>query len=256
MKKLHLSKHALQAVFVAFAIFSVSSCTDTPSSPSQSGSGVVMRTDIDRSVVHPIGSSSENQTRGLGAYVDSLQITHTAFVASNFTLRSDAEGSVDDNFSEETLRSEQFLLGFDEGRQYIGEKIVLTGTYLRAKFSLHMLEGKSDSLALSMGPLYTTLFASAAAENTVIIHGFVWKDGFKMPFVYNSQISGIESVPFDRPLVITSNALQTEVLVYFKTSNAFSTGEGFLMDPRDSRNAAGIDINLKHSLKARFTEGS
>jgi len=255
MKKLKVI-HAMQAAVVAFALFSLSSCTDTPSSPSQSGSGVVMRTDLDRSIVRPVGSSSENQTRGFGSYVDSLQITHTAFVASNFTLRSDAADNTDDNFSEETIRSEQFLLGFDEGRQYIGEKIVLGGTYLRAKFNLHMLQGKSDSLALAMGPLYTTLFASAAAENTVIIHGFVWKDGFKMPFVYNSQISGSESVLFDRPLVIASGTGQTEVLVYFNTSNAFSTGEGFLMDPRDSRNASGIDINLKHSLKARFNEGS
>lgn len=256
MKKAKILPHAMQAVLFALALLGLASCTDTPSSPIQKGGGVEMRTESDNSVIHPFTTPSENTTRGFGMIADSLQVTSAAFVVSDFKLRSDADEIADDNFSEESIRNEQFLLGFEGGSQYIGGRTVLAGTYLRVKFALHPLQGNTDSLALTLGLLYSTLFTNSAAENTVVIHGFVWKDGLKMPFTYNSKASGNESIMFDKPLVITTGGGQTEVLVHFNSLATFSTGEGFLMDPRDARNASGIETNLKHSLKATITEGS
>ena len=248
--------HLLKAAFISISAIGIASCTDSPSSPSQSGSSVVMRTQLDNTVTHPFQGLTENHTRALGALADSIQVTSAAFVVSDFELRSDANDIANENFSEETIRREQFLLAFDANREYIGERIVLADSYLRSKFTIHPLVGKSDSLALSMGPLYTTLFANSVADNTIVIHGFVWKDGLKMPFSYSSKASGSGSVVFDSPLVIAAGAGQTEVLIHFSGARAFSTGEGTLMDPRDSKNTSGIESNLKVSLSASMSTGS
>ncbi|MDP4220799.1 MAG: hypothetical protein Q8896_10205, partial [Bacteroidota bacterium] len=142
----------------------------------------------------------------------------------------------------------QFLLVFDaSGRQYIGESIVYPTTYRRARFAIHSLVGRADSLSLALGPLYSALFASG--NSTIVIRGYLWISGVAMPFMFRSAEEGVGSAEFDTPFTVGTD-LPKEVLVNFSTVSAFTDVSGKIMDPRDGRNAAAIEAHLKTSLHA------
>ena len=224
----------MQAALFGFALLGIASCTETPSSPAEGGSVVIMRTQPDNSTIHSSSAGiSENSSRSFGGMVDSLQITSAVFAASNFMLRNDlSDDTPIEDVAEETIRNDQFVLRFDEP-QYIGERTVLAGTYHRARYDIHILTGSADSLALKFGSLYSSIFLG----NTIVIHGFVWSDGRKLPFTYASNFSGTQTVSFDIPLVVTPGAPR-EVFVRFDPYT-FSSG-GILLDPRDDMNTSAI----------------
>lgn len=245
MKKILRNQFMIRAALAGFMIFAVASCTEPPTSPADSGSNVVMRTQLDNSTVHSSSAASN---------LDSLQVISAAYAASNFMLRSDlSDDRSDPNLAEGFIRPPQFLLAFDAGaRQYIGENIIYAGTYRRARFDLHPLQGSPDSLAVALGPLYRALFEGSentAGNTTIVIRGYVWKDGIRMPFTYSSRASGNGSVYFDKPLVVVP-ATAMEILVRFSSSAAFTDSSGAVMDPRDGKNAAAIETNIKEALKA------
>ncbi len=252
MKKLLTKKSIFQSALVGLALFGIESCTVNPTSPTDGGSNIAMRTQLDNVVVHS-GLSGHASTPDFGS-VDSLQVTSAAFAASNFTLRSDvSDDQPDPNLAEGNIRPPQFLLAFDvSGRQYIGESIIFSSTYRRARFDIHALVGSPDSLAFALGPLYTSLFKASTdipANTTIVIHGNVWKSGIQTPFTYRSAYTGSGSVYSDQPLVVTTGS-PMEVLVRFSSQTAFTDGTGMILDPRDVRNAAAIEANLRTSLKA------
>ena len=236
----------MQAVLLGLALLGITSCTVSPTSPADSGSNIVMRTQLDNSAVH--------STRSGSGTTDSLQVTSAAFAVSNFMLRSDiSDDQNDPNLAEGNIRPQQFLLGFDvSGRQYIGESIIYSATYRRARFDIHPLQGNPDSLSLALGSLYGSLFRpgeDVPANTTIVIRGYVWQSGIQMPFTYRSAVTGSGSVFFNQPLVVTAGS-PMEVLVSFSSQTAFTDGSGMIMDPRDGRNAAAIETNLKGALKA------
>ena len=228
----------------------IESCTQSSAPPDANGSNVAMRTEADYSVIHTsVQSPSKNATGS----IDSLQVTSAAFVASNFTLRNDIfDAQSDQNLTEVFIRPPQFLLAFDaSGIQYIGEAIVPTGTYNRARFDIHPLQGRSDSLMMGLGPLAPSLLAGASGNSTIIIHGYIWESGQKMPFIYTSSVAGNGSVLFDQPLVV-STGLPIEIIVRLSTQKAFMDPSGVIIDPRDGRNTAIIEKNLRSALKANL----
>ena len=210
-----------------------------------------MRTEMDNSVAHsPSRTATHFSPQSYG--IDSLQVTSAAFVASNFLLRSDvSDAQPDPNLAEGIIRPEQFILAFDpSGRQYIGERIIFSATYRSARFDIHQAHGKADSLALAMGPLYLSLLggnATIPAASTIRVQGYVWSNEVQIPFMYATSTSGEGRVIFNSPLAVTTGS-PMEMLVKFHSTKIFMSSSGILMDPRDSRNAAEIDANLKTSL--------
>ena len=236
-------------------------CTETSSSPSSTGSDVAIRTELDNAVAHSaivkgkqisLGSSSSN--------VDSLQVTDAAFVVSNFMVRSDVSDEQSSNdLAMGFIRQEQFLLCFNVlGRQYIGEHTLYSATYRSARFDIHPLVGSSDSLVLALGPTYLSLFGQSTttpSSATILINGYVWKDGMKMPFTYRSNTTGGGRILFSTPIQVTSDSPQ-ELIVRFHSSTVFTDGSGGLMDPREPGNAAAIDEHLKLSLQGDVSGGT
>jgi hypothetical protein len=248
MKKELIRKYVVKAI-VCFALFGLLSCTETPSSPPQGGSVVAMRTQLDNSIVRSSAASS----RPAGISVDSLQVTQAVFAANNFMLRSDISDDVSDpNLAEGFIHQGSFILAFDEsGKQYIGENIIFSASYRRARFDLQPIHTSPDSATQLFGQ-YASLFASGGmiSPNTVIIKGFVWKDGMQMPFTYSAAMTGGPSVLFETPLAVSAGGSPMEVLVGFSSSVAFTDKTGSLMDPRDLKNALDIDANIRTSLRA------
>ncbi len=250
MKKLSSFRSQLQSAFIGTALLAFASCTENPASPTDTGSTVVMRTELDNSVAH--SASSQESSQGIGSVVDSLQVTSAAYVASNFMLRSDLSDSPDNsNLSEGFIRPEQFILVFDaSGRQYIGEHILFSATYQSARFDIDQAQGRSDSLASALGPFYASVLGGNAvspAASTIRVQGYLWSHGVRVPFTYATSVSGSGRVIMNKPLVVTPNS-PMEVIVRFTTTAIFTNGSGMLLDPRDSRNTANIDANLKTSL--------
>ncbi len=259
MKKLFTEKNLFQAALYSVAVLGIASCTVNPTSPTDGGSNIAMRTQLDAVTIH-YTFSGHALPPGFGS-VDSLQVTSAAFAASNFMLRSDlSDDQPDPNLAEGSIRPPQFLLAFDvSGRQYIGEAIIDAYRYHRARFDIHPLHGNPDSLSLAFGPIYNMLFRAnedVPANTTIVIGGYVWQSGNQMPFTYRSAVTGSGNVYFDQPLVVTTGS-PMEVLVRFSSQIAFSDGTGAILDPRDGRNGAAIEANLKGALKASVnTSGS
>src|SRR5579872_5688202 len=68
MKNILIMRYLMRIGISCFAFFGLAGCTENPSSPSQSGSGVVMRTQLDNTTAH----SSSSAIRTAGSSVDSL----------------------------------------------------------------------------------------------------------------------------------------------------------------------------------------
>ena len=247
MKKLSTKNILIAAVLSCMTLLGIGSCTQSTTPIDASGSNVAIRTEADIAIIHSSHATEKTSEAG----VDSLQVISAAYAASNFMLRSDiSDDQTDPSLNEAAIRPPQFLLAFDaSGRQYIGESIVSAGTYKRARFTIHPLQGRADSLALALGPLYSSLFSAAPANSTIVIKGFVWKSGVQMPFTYTSSMTGNGTVQFEHPLVVGFGS-PMEVLVRFSSQIAFTDGTGAILDPRDGRNAAAIEENLKTALKA------
>ncbi|MFI5263402.1 MAG: hypothetical protein ACHQM6_02690 [Candidatus Kapaibacterium sp.] len=254
MKKIQCIPQFIRAGIFVFALLSFAGCTQNATSPTSGSSDVIMWTDIDNSGSHTTHTSSTTVSPGLS--VDSIVVTSAAFVVSNFQVRSDSSDTdPQDNLFSQQIRSEQFLLDFDtNGRQYIGEHITSAGAYHSARFDIHPIAGRADSLALALGPEYLSLFGGTAVTipgATVIIKGFVYHGETREPFTYTTNITGAGRVNFDHTLNVPADGTPIEVVVKFKTANAFSIG-GILMDPRDPRNTATIDANLKSAIHGSF----
>ncbi len=242
-------RYLMRIGIFCFAVSILGGCTESSSAPSQGGSVVIMRTQPDISTVH----STPSGVLTAGAGVDSLQVTQAVFSAQNFMLRSDISDEIPDpNLAEGFIHLGSFLLAFDIGGiQYIGQNVIFAATYRRARFDIQPIHASADSLAQLFGP-YASLFASggSVSPSTIIIKGFVWKNGFQLPFTYSTALSGSGSIPFDTPLVVPAGGAPMEVRVRLTTATAFTDKNGSLMDPRDFGNAAAIDANIKTSLKA------
>ncbi len=228
------------ALFCAFSIAAFSGCTESPSSPTGESSNIRFWTNIDNS-----GASSS-----MGS-ISSIEVTSAGFAASGFALRSDSTDS-GELASILEFRSEQFILGFDVAcKQYVAERLTPPGTYLTTRFDLHPLFGSNDSLRASAGPFFSSLFGGSSDNKTIVLKGNILSGESVMPFVYISTITGAERVRFDKPLIVDGNGGTIEMMVRFRTAAVFSSG-GILMDPRDTKNRAAIDANLRMALAGNF----
>jgi hypothetical protein len=246
MKKLYLY---VQVLIIGIASLEIVSCTEPSSSPFQNGSVVAVRTELDNSFsASSVLSPADEDT------ADSLGVTSVAIVAKNVFLRSDTSDTYSDpNLSEDLIRPEKFIMRFDEsGRQYVGERLITAATYRRARFDIVPINSQTDSAIFAADPVTAAQFSGT--NITIIIQGNIWRNNVAMPFIYRSSAMGSGQALFSEPLVVTSEAPK-EVLLRFSTFAAF-TNKGIWMDPRDSRNAAAIEANLKVSVKAVLASGT
>jgi hypothetical protein len=241
-----------QAFFLCLSGLFVWGCTETPTSPTTGGADVTFRTAIDNSRGN---SSSQTGSHGIipseGNAVDSIEVTSAGLFVSNMIFFGSTTGDeTDPNRTEIGLRADHFILDFESwGKQYIGDKTLPAATFRSIRFTMLPAGGNSDSLANALGPVFNTFFRSAPGS-TVVIRGNIWMNGQMAAFEYRSQLSGNELAIFDSAYNVSADNPFNEVDVQLRTSIAFGNGSGSLMDPRDSRNAAAIDANLKIALKA------
>ena len=79
MKKSTMLRSAMRIGLFVFAVLGVASCTEQPASPTEGGSNVSMRTELDNSVVRPSGFSGQS-----GSTIDSLQVTQAGSRCKRF----------------------------------------------------------------------------------------------------------------------------------------------------------------------------
>ena len=255
MKPTIIMQSLRQALFAGLSGVLLWGCTETPSSPTAGGAEITFRTAIDNSMGK---SSSQTSSHGsipsTGSAVDSIEVTSAGFFVSNMLFFGSTTGDeTDPNRTEVGLRDDHFILDFESwGKQYIGAKFIPPATYRSIRFTMKPAGGSSDSLSAILGPVFNTFFRSAPAS-TVVIRGNIWVSGQKTTFEYQSQISGNELAIFDSAYNVSAGIPLNEVDVQLQTGTAFGNGSGILMDPRDFRNAASIDANLRLALKASQT---
>jgi hypothetical protein len=241
-----------EAAFIGLSLLSVSGCSNnTISSPDQGGGSVTFKTAIDNSAGKSASqSSSHGPVSASGNTVDSIEVTSAGFFVSNMLFFSNTTGDqTEANRTETILRTDHFILDFESwGKQYIGDKIIMPATFRSIRFTMKSADANVDSLSVALGSSFDIFFRSAGGS-TVVIRGNIWANNQKMPFEYRSQLAGNELALFDSSFTVAPGDLPKEVDIQMKTSDAFGV-TGNIMDPRDSRNAASIDANLKSSLKA------
>jgi hypothetical protein len=249
----------MKKVFICAALLGlafITGCTEQVSGPSNQGSDVAMRTEIDNSGAHS-SIPAENRVSSF-ATADSIVVLQAAFICSNMMIRSDiSDSDSQSNLSENLMRPEQFILYFDaNGIQYVSERLTFPAVYNSARFDVHWAHGRADSLAGAMGPLYLSLFGGTATSipgATIVIKGFTYVGDVQVPFIYETNMNDAARVFFETPLNVTAGGNAFEVMVKFKTANVFSS-KGILMDPHDPHNAAQIDLNLKTALRGSITQ--
>ncbi|MFI5264340.1 MAG: hypothetical protein ACHQM6_07490 [Candidatus Kapaibacterium sp.] len=255
MKRTIIMQSLRQVFFLCLSGLFVWGCTETPVSPTTGGADITFRTAIDNSRGK---SSSQTGSHGsipsAGSAVDSIEITSAGFFVSNMIFFGSTTGDeTDPNRTEIGLRADHFILDFESwGKQYIGDKTLPAVTFRSIRFTMLPAGASSDSLANALGPVFNTFFRSAPGS-TVVMRGNIWSNGQMATFEYRSQISGNELAIFDGAYNVSADNPFNEVDVQLSTGTAFGNGSGVLMDPRDSRNAAAIDANLKLALKASQT---
>lgn len=226
----------------------VSGCSETPSSPAQGGAYITFRTVIDNTADKTaLQSSSHSEVASPGNQADSIEVTSAGLFVSNMLFFSNLTGDETDiNRTEIILRNDHFILDFESwGKQYIGARTITSSTYRSIRFTMKPADTDVDPLS----PLYLNFFKTAPGS-TVVIRGNVWVNSQRMPFEYRSSLAGNELAQFDSAFTIAPGDPEKEVDVHLKTYTAFGTGTGRVMDPRDGRNAANIDANLRSSLQA------
>ena len=188
---------------------------------------------------------------------DSLLITSAKILIKNLRLKgvssSDSLGVSDsaivcddhDASDEKELKLGPFVvdLNLNGSVSPITVNQIPSGTYIGAKFDIHMLEeGESipDSAFIDTTHGFDTY--------SVIITGFY----NKMPFVFKSRVSAHQNVFFANPVVIT----QTGFVNVTITVNPYSwfTVNGQTLDPNNAANMEMIDMQIKHSFREGYED--
>lgn len=204
-----------------------------------------MRSDLDakaRPVQNGGNKYIQHAPSALGATVDSLEVTSVSLIVSDLKLHG-ADPAANEQVG--VVRSGEFLMIFDSsGANYVADAKVLTGIYPQVKFEVHPLHGDIDSLIL-LDIRYRD-FVTYGTSNTVIIHGYAFRQNVKIPFVFVSGLTMNGQFFFSSPLMIEAG-MREELRMRFFSQAAFES-DGAVMDPTDIRNRTEIENNLRSSV--------